>query len=66
MKLIVRLHPATGLTLARVVPKGGAFLAGRKFDEGVIQALFLLILDCRWYKQLGSPSQRRCLWCGSR
>lgn len=35
----IRLHPATGLTLARVVPKGGAFLAGRKFKEGVNTSL---------------------------
>ena len=34
-----RLHPATGLNLARVVPKGGAYLAGRKFDEGVSHPL---------------------------
>lgn len=41
MRLVVgfpaddRMHPATGLTLARVVPKGGAYLSGRKFEEGV-------------------------------
>lgn len=35
MKEAMRIHPATGLTLARVVPKGGAVLAGRKFKAGV-------------------------------
>ncbi|KAJ9646931.1 hypothetical protein H2204_000623 [Knufia peltigerae] len=30
----LRLHPATGLPLARVVPKGGARICGRFFPEG--------------------------------
>lgn len=29
------MHPATGLPLAQVVPKGGATLCGRFFPEGV-------------------------------
>jgi len=37
--LTSRMHPATGLTLARVVPKGGTVLTGRKFEEGVFQFL---------------------------
>jgi cytochrome P450 len=31
----LRLHPATGLPLARVVPEGGATIAGKFFPEGV-------------------------------
>ena len=33
----LRLHPATGLPLARIVPKGGAFIAGKFIEEGVSQ-----------------------------
>ncbi|KAJ5268638.1 hypothetical protein N7505_004396 [Penicillium chrysogenum] len=36
IKEALRLHPATGLPLARVVPKGGATLSGRFFPEGEI------------------------------
>ncbi|KAJ5377210.1 uncharacterized protein N7496_004619 [Penicillium cataractarum] len=32
----LRLHPATGLPLSRVVPKGGATLCGRFFPQGEI------------------------------
>lgn len=35
----LRLHPATGLPLARVVPKGGAQICGRFFPEGVCPSL---------------------------
>lgn len=35
IKESLRLHPATGLPLARVVPKGGVNLLGRDFNEGV-------------------------------
>jgi cytochrome P450 len=31
----LRLHSATGLPLVRVVPKGGAMIAGRYFPEKV-------------------------------
>ncbi|KOS37959.1 hypothetical protein ACN38_g11242 [Penicillium nordicum] len=34
IKEALRLHPATGLPLARIVPKGGATLSGRFFPEG--------------------------------
>lgn len=31
----IRLHPAAGLPMQRVVPKGGVKLAGQFFPEGV-------------------------------
>jgi cytochrome P450 len=31
-----RIHPAIGLTLERVVPKGGAVICGERFEEGTI------------------------------
>ncbi|KAK5462864.1 hypothetical protein LTS15_002576 [Exophiala xenobiotica] len=36
IKEALRVHPATGLPLGRVVPKGGATLAGKFFPEGTI------------------------------
>ncbi|KAF5542405.1 pisatin demethylase cytochrome P450 [Fusarium napiforme] len=36
IKEALRLHPATGLPLERVVPKGGATISGRFFPEGAI------------------------------
>lgn len=35
IKEALRIHPATGLILGRVVPEGGATIAGRFFPEGV-------------------------------
>ncbi|KAH7110257.1 cytochrome P450 [Dactylonectria macrodidyma] len=35
IKEALRLHPATGLPLERVVPEGGATISGRFFPEGV-------------------------------
>lgn len=35
IKEALRLHPAAGLPMQRVVPKGGAQLAGQFFSEGV-------------------------------
>lgn len=35
IKEALRLHPATGYPLLRVVPQGGATLAGRFFPQGV-------------------------------
>ncbi|KAJ5249061.1 hypothetical protein N7468_000512 [Penicillium chermesinum] len=34
IKEVLRLHPATGLPMARLVPKGGAEIAGVHFPEG--------------------------------
>ncbi|KAH7141120.1 cytochrome P450 [Dactylonectria macrodidyma] len=36
LKEALRLHPAVGLPLERVVPEGGATIAGRFFPEGTI------------------------------
>ncbi|KAH6658887.1 cytochrome P450 [Truncatella angustata] len=36
IKEALRLHPATGLPLERVVPEGGAIILGRFFPEGTI------------------------------
>ncbi|KAM0327641.1 hypothetical protein ACHAQA_005934 [Verticillium albo-atrum] len=36
IKEALRLHPATGLPLERVVPQGGATISGRFFPEGTI------------------------------
>ena len=38
IKEALRLHPATGLPLERVVPEGGASICGRFFPEGVRSA----------------------------
>jgi cytochrome P450 len=35
IKEALRMHPATGLPLGRVVPKGGSVIAGKYFAEGV-------------------------------
>ncbi len=42
----LRLHPATGLPMVRVVPKGGATLAGRFFPEKV-RSTPRASLECR-------------------
>ncbi|KAI8669749.1 hypothetical protein NCS57_00791000 [Fusarium keratoplasticum] len=36
IKEALRLHPATGLPLARVVPQGGATISGTYFPEGTV------------------------------
>lgn len=36
----IRIHPAAGLPLQRVVPKGGVKLAGQFFPEGVSSSLY--------------------------
>lgn len=35
IKEALRMHPATGLPLSRVVPRGGATISGQFFPEGV-------------------------------
>lgn len=35
LKEAMRLHPSTGFTLSRVVPKGGTVLLGHELPEGV-------------------------------
>lgn len=35
LKEALRMHPATGLPLGRVVPDGGALISGRVFPKGV-------------------------------
>ena len=42
IKEALRLHPAVGQMLARVVPEGGAELAGRFFPQGVRHAITAL------------------------
>lgn len=39
IKEALRLHPAVGQILARIVPEGGAELAGRFFPQGVSHAM---------------------------
>ncbi|KAH7381087.1 putative cytochrome P450 pisatin demethylase [Cadophora sp. MPI-SDFR-AT-0126] len=39
IKEALRLHPATGLPLWRIVPKGGAVVAGQRFEAGTIVGL---------------------------
>lgn len=41
IKEALRIHPATGLILGRVVPDGGATIAGRFFPAGVSSCLLL-------------------------
>ncbi|KAF2737912.1 cytochrome P450 [Polyplosphaeria fusca] len=36
IKEALRMHPATGLPLGRVVPKGGAMIAGKYLSEGCV------------------------------
>jgi cytochrome P450 len=42
IKEALRLHPATGYPLLRVVPQGGAALAGKFFPQGVRRPKFFL------------------------
>lgn len=47
LKEAMRLHPSTGFTMARVVPKGGTVLLGHSLPEGVstcASVLFLFLL----------------------
>jgi cytochrome P450 len=44
LKEALRIHPGTGYPLFRVVPKGGAFLAGQFFPEGVRNLQFCVYM----------------------
>lgn len=41
LKEAMRLHPSTGFTMARVVPKGGTVLLGHSLPEGVSDFVLL-------------------------
>lgn len=41
LKEALRIHPATGFPMERVVPKGGATISERYFPEGVSNSLLL-------------------------
>ena len=42
----LRIHPATGFTMPRIVPKGGQTIVGRHFPEGVSpRAVIVFIID---------------------
>jgi hypothetical protein len=46
IKEALRMHPATGLPLERVVPEGGAEISGRFFPEGVSQPPGISFVVC--------------------
>lgn len=46
LKEAMRLHPSTGFTMARVVPKGGTVLLGHSLPEGVSWCLYMLVQPC--------------------
>jgi cytochrome P450 len=45
LKEAMRLHPSTGFTMARVVPKGGTVLLGHSLPEGVSACASLLFFS---------------------
>jgi hypothetical protein len=50
LKEALRMHPATGLPLGRVVPEGGALIAGKMFPAGVSIPriwFFLVVADVK-------------------
>jgi cytochrome P450 len=48
VKEALRMHPATGFTMPRVVPPGGCTLAGRFFPEGVSPVAFNFRISSMW------------------
>jgi cytochrome P450 len=69
LKEALRMHPATGLPLGRVVPEGGSVIAGKRFPAGVGipvsgSPLFFanIGIDCRGGQFLGCPCKHRCVW----
>lgn len=77
IKEALRLHPATGLPLERVVPEGGATISGRFFPEGVRSCLspradqrrtnwLTSLTDNRRHKHLGRTPRQGHLRRGRR
>jgi len=69
IKEALRMHPATGLPLGRVVPKGGKVISGQMFPEGVsLENMYLLrnvliyVAECGGHQLLGCTRQHRCFW----
>ncbi|KAL6410948.1 hypothetical protein AUP68_07380 [Ilyonectria robusta] len=48
IKEALRLHPAVGLPLERVVPEGGATIAGQFFPSGGLSALDYTLRAYKW------------------
>ena len=71
IKEALRMHPATGLPLGRVVPKGGKVIAGQMFSEGVsLRGWYLLrnvlndVAERCGHQLLGRTRQYRCFRSG--
>lgn len=74
IKEALRLHPAVGLPLERVVPEGSAKIAGQFFPSGVREFLSLQTwqlstdecfeIDNRRRQQLGRAREPDYLWAG--
>ena len=64
----LRIHPATGFTMPRIVPEGGKEIMGRYFPGGVsvMNEIFidnsLIFADDHGHQSLGRTSQLRSLW----
>jgi hypothetical protein len=73
IKESLRVHPAAGLPMGRIVPKGGATIAGQFFPAGVscyiskstLVAINMLPDRCR-HQCLGGTCKSRCVWPGCR
>lgn len=74
IKESLRVHPAGGLAMGRVVPQGGATIAGQYFPAGVgppglklnIKDSFLQIPGRRGHQCLGCTCKSGRLWTGCR
>jgi cytochrome P450 len=67
LKEALRMHPATGLPLGRVVPEGGAVISGKMFPAGVCflySSCLTLLTDigCCRCELLGCPCKHQCIW----
>lgn len=56
-KEALRLHPATGLPMERVVPEGGAEISGRFFPEGVSSTLSRIFISLKGRADISNTSQ---------